>query len=281
MSSAARGKVFPDPSTMSPGLVLRTWPTGETSVIASLLTRDHGYVRVIAKGARGPRSRLRSLVQPGSLCELEFSWREDRDLQYLRGGQSLASPLQDNPTLERSAYLMAMVEMLDRCRLDDGQARELFDFCRNYLRVLSCQPDGCEVSRFYAFELAFLGANGVAPDLEECPGCGVVTDQANAGFFAFDIAQGGLICTSCAATYARSAERRIQPATRRYLLDLQNSGSDAGLIAVPDRRVRRETGVVLHHFLVYHLAGYKLPAALDMLKEPPALTETGSETGEG
>lgn len=80
--------VLPKPTAHGPALVLRVWPCRETSVIASLLTRDHGFVKVLARGVRQPGSRLRPLVEPGRLIEAEFSLDAERDLQFLRGETS-------------------------------------------------------------------------------------------------------------------------------------------------------------------------------------------------
>ncbi len=85
--------VMSRPSASTEALVLRCWPCGETSTIASLLTREHGFVKVIAKGARGPRSQLRPLIEPGRLVNVEFSLDARRELQYLRGGGVDLDPL--------------------------------------------------------------------------------------------------------------------------------------------------------------------------------------------
>jgi len=37
-------------------------------------------------------------------------------------------------------------------------------------------------------------------------------------------------------------------------------------LAAVDPTVRREVGALLHRFLGYHLPGYRLPAALDLLR---------------
>ena len=48
---------------------------GLSAALVALLTRDHGYVKVIAKAARRPNSRLRALVEPGRLVGFQ---RDDR-----------------------------------------------------------------------------------------------------------------------------------------------------------------------------------------------------------
>ena len=55
--------VLPQPVVHSRAVVLRAWPSGETSVVASLLTEARGYVRIIAKGARQGLSRLQPVVR--------------------------------------------------------------------------------------------------------------------------------------------------------------------------------------------------------------------------
>ena len=115
--------VLPRPVGSDRGLVLRSWPTGETSVIASVLTAEHGGLRLVAKGARQTRSRLRGLVQPGRLVDLEFSLDPARELQYLRAGAVLRDPLAEAPTLEKSAYLLAALELVDRQRGEQGHGQ--------------------------------------------------------------------------------------------------------------------------------------------------------------
>ena len=271
MSGAGRGKIFPDPTRASDCLVLRTWSSGETSIIASVLSGQDGYLRVIAKGARRQQSRLRGLVQPCSLANLEYSWREDRALQYLRGGHLILSPLQDSGSLERTACLMAMVELLDRCRLDRERADALFGFCRDSLSVLSSSDSAGEMSRFYAFELALLDFHGLAPRLNDCSACGAAVSPDRDASVVFDVSQGGVVCRDCRQAAGSTAGLRLDRDTLRYLADLQSRARDTPrAMSDPARGIRRTAGVVLHHFLSYHLEGYRLPAGLDMLRAPVA-----------
>ena len=49
--------------TGQPGFVLHSYPYKETSLIVDVLTRDHGRVALVAKGAKRPYSRLRGVLQ--------------------------------------------------------------------------------------------------------------------------------------------------------------------------------------------------------------------------
>lgn len=56
------------------GVVLRTVKLGEADRIVTLLTRDHGKIRAVAKGVRRTKSRFGGRLEPfmrvyGDLCE--------------------------------------------------------------------------------------------------------------------------------------------------------------------------------------------------------------------
>lgn len=269
--------ILSQPATASDAVVLRTWPSGETSVVASLLTERHGYVRVIAKGARSARSALRPLVQPGRLAALEFGLDPRRDLQYLRGGQLVLDPLAAANSLERTAFLLAAVEIVDRCRPSGAREERLFDLCRRFLQVLSCAAPGGEASLFYAFELALLDLQGLAPVLDSCAGCGAGMPSRGGVGLDFSPEAGGAVCPDCAAAGAGRDGRRLG----RDVLGIMRALARADALAKPpepDRRQAREVGILLHGFLTYHLPEYRLPAGLDLLRAPRR-TESGSDGG--
>lgn len=66
--------------------VLHRWPYQESSLLCDLLTEDQGRVRVIAKGARRPKSQWRSILQPFVPLQVAFQGR--RDLQTLTQAES-------------------------------------------------------------------------------------------------------------------------------------------------------------------------------------------------
>jgi DNA repair protein RecO (recombination protein O) len=250
-------------------LVLRTWPCGETSAVASLLTRDEGFVKVLAKAARRPRSRLRALVEPGRLVHAEFSLDPTRELQYLRGGEVQLDTLGPGATLERTAYLLGALELVDRCRPAGGHkdlAGELFRVCEEFLGVLSSPTCRDPALLFFGLEWRLLTGHGTAPQVAGCVCCGNTVEDAAADPLRFDPAEGGVVCARCATGGAAPAGR---PLGREALDVLRGLAATdlAGLGATdlaPARR--REVGALLHRFLGYHLPGYQLPAALDLLR---------------
>jgi DNA repair protein RecO (recombination protein O) len=75
----------PDRINNEPGFILHTYPFKETSVVAEVLTRSHGRVALIARGARRPASALRGLMQP--FTPLLLSWFGKSELKTLHAAE--------------------------------------------------------------------------------------------------------------------------------------------------------------------------------------------------
>lgn len=75
----------PDRINNETGFILHTYPFKETSVVAEVLTRSHGRVALIARGARRPASALRGLMQP--FTPLLLSWFGKSELKTLHAAE--------------------------------------------------------------------------------------------------------------------------------------------------------------------------------------------------
>ena len=90
------------------GFVLSLKPYRETSLLIEILSREHGKVALVAKGARGRRARWAGLLQPFNL--LSLSWTGRSDLQTLMGVEWLGPVLQFDATrLYCGLYLNELV----------------------------------------------------------------------------------------------------------------------------------------------------------------------------
>ncbi len=286
--------VMTRPAACTEALVLRTWSCGETSAVVSLLTRDHGYVKVIAKGARGPRSALRPLIEPGRLVTAEFSLDSQRELQFLRGGEVDLDPMGEGATLERSAYLLGALELVDRCRpfgnteaigttgvseaaAAGGQADPgaeasavLFAVCGSFVRMLSSRSCNRPALLFFAFEWDLLAMHGMAPEVSACVVCGGDPAFSEQYSLRFNPAEGGVVCGACAVQDSTRGGRPLGPEALVHLQEMARARAAMEVAAADGdplpRQMRRELGALLHRFLGYHLPGYRLPAALDLLR---------------
>jgi DNA repair protein RecO (recombination protein O) len=75
---------------LEPAYVLHGRPYRESSLLLEALSRDHGRVGLVARGARGTRSRWKSVLQP--FRPLLLSWSQKGDLGTLTAADQVASP---------------------------------------------------------------------------------------------------------------------------------------------------------------------------------------------
>jgi DNA repair protein RecO (recombination protein O) len=72
--------------TLTPAYILHHRPYRDTSRILEVITRDHGRLCLFARGVRGPKARLASVLQPFQL--LLVSWSGRGEAAQLTGAES-------------------------------------------------------------------------------------------------------------------------------------------------------------------------------------------------
>src|SRR5689334_17295454 len=95
------------------GIILRTRPLTETSLIVQWLTADFGRLSTVAKGARRPKSPFRGKLDLFYLAEFSFVRSRRSDLHTLSevGLLTTNSALrQDLARLRQAAYCAALIE---------------------------------------------------------------------------------------------------------------------------------------------------------------------------
>ena len=139
-----------------PGFVLHSYPYKETSLIIDLLSRDHGRIALVAKGAKRPHSKLRGVLQ--TFQPLSVKWTGKAEVRTLVAAEWVGGLL---PLC--GFYLN---ELLVKLLARDDPHPELFDHYVATLNKLAHGESPPIVLR--QFERALLKASGVAADLTRC-----------------------------------------------------------------------------------------------------------------
>ena len=95
------------------GLILRTRPLTETSLIVHWLTPDFGRIATVAKGARRPKSPFLGKLDLFYVADFSFSRSRRSDLHTLRevGLRELHAALRQNLAgLRQATYATAFIE---------------------------------------------------------------------------------------------------------------------------------------------------------------------------
>jgi DNA repair protein RecO (recombination protein O) len=118
---------------LQPAYVLHGRAYRESSQLLEIFSRDHGRLGLVARGARGPRSRWRNMLQP--FRPLLLSWSQRGDLGTLTGADQVAAP----PPLEGEALYcgLYMNELMMRFLHRGDPHPEVFERYRATLGLLS------------------------------------------------------------------------------------------------------------------------------------------------
>ncbi|NQT35082.1 DNA repair protein RecO [bacterium] len=251
-------------------LVIRTIRHGESSRIATLFTRNHGKVAVIAKGARRAKSGSTGVIEIPNLVEAVIYFKASRSVQTL--GQ--ASIIRSFPAIKRdlvlTGYASAVLELMNLSFTDAEPNPEILDTAIETLDSLETCSGSPRVN-LWMFQLALFRAIGFNLDPYGCPVCG--REKAMVGTRnMFWLDSGAICCSNC-----RPSNGACIPVSGESVSLLRNfvNGSDRILQRMkPSQSARREITDLLERFLKTHHSGIRKMPAMKMLESFENLPET-------
>ena len=169
--------------------VLHALAYRDTSRILEVFTREQGRLSVFARGVRGPKARLASLLQPFQPLLISFSSRGDA-AQLMGAENDAAGQLCSLPpaALLSGFYLN---ELLLKLTTRHDPNPSLFDGYQRALQALAV--GGSKEPALRSFELHLLQEVGYGVDLTQTVAGGPVTAQ---GYYHFRPADGLFVTTA-------------------------------------------------------------------------------------
>ncbi len=143
------------------GLLLRTYPLTESSLIVHWLTREQGRIATVAKGALRPKSSFRGKLDLFFLCELSFLRSRRSELHTLKEVTLIDSEpalRHDLSLLRRAAYASSLIQQTTE---SDSPVPEIYELLFGFVRAL---PRSGSALPVLAFEIKLLRLLGLAPD---------------------------------------------------------------------------------------------------------------------
>jgi DNA repair protein RecO (recombination protein O) len=219
------------PTYRDEAVVLRTHKLGEADRIVTMLSRQHGKIRAVAKGVRRTASKFGSRLEPFMVVDVQLY--EGRSLDIVTQAESIGSYGADI-TADYSSYTAAsvMVETADKITDDDGSLQQYL-LLVGALRSLARKehPIGLTLDSFL---LRSLSIAGWAPSFGDCavtgaPGPHTVFVAQLGGVVADDVAPPG--------------SPRLDPATVSLLAALL-AGDWAHAEASADSHQQQASGIV-------------------------------------
>jgi len=236
-------------------IVLRTMKYRDTSLIATLYTRDLGRISVIAKGVREKASRFGGLPDVTAQLAVVLYWHEGRDLQLMSRWELETRTSHITDSMERIAVAFGAIELIDAVSHHEEARGSFYSLLANVLDAANGAPRNI-ASLLPYFQMQVLAGLGFRPGIVTCRVCGrdLSEGEIEGGGVSFEPERGSVVCFACRP--ASPGERYLSGGALRTLQRLLRFGSAndvAELAMIPC--IRQEVSSALQTLLLTHVEG--------------------------
>ncbi|MCU1570017.1 MAG: recO [Naasia sp.] len=220
-------------------IVLRTHKLGEADRIVTMLSRQHGKIRAVARGVRKTSSKFGARLEPFMLVDVQL--HEGRTLDVITQAESLAS-YGAIIAADYAAYTAAnaMVETADKLTEGEGSLQQYL-LLVGALRSLSRSEHGAGPT-LDSYLLRALSIAGWAPSFDDCAVTGAPGPHT-----VFVVQLGGVVADAVAPPGSPRLQRSVIE-----LLGALLSGDWAAADAADERTQAQASGVVAA-YVQWHL----------------------------
>lgn len=170
------------------GFILNETSYGETSKIINVLTKDHGVIGMMCKGAKSMKSPLRASTQSFTYGIFNIYYKENK-LSTLVSVDPITNFTNIRQDLTLISFVTYLSELTSQVIKESDTSKIYDDFINTILKI----EEGLDpLILTNILELKYLPLLGVGLDLDGCVRCGKSTDIVT-----IDASYGGLICKNC------------------------------------------------------------------------------------
>ena len=173
--------------------MLRRLDYGEADRILTLLTREHGKLAVIAKGARRSKARTGSSLDLFGRSRMMLA--KGRNLDVVAQVERRGDVRNISGDLRRTAYACLVSEITDKVLEDRHPVDDIFDLVAHTLEQFNDPKRSVRADALW-FLMRILDLLGYQPQLFDCAGCAQPLPETSAWFSPL---LGGVLCARCGA----------------------------------------------------------------------------------
>ena len=249
------------PIQTTDAIVLSRIVLGDSSLLVTLYTRDFGKLKVVARGARKPKSKMAAAFQPFTVISVTFRRKEHRELQTLSKAEVLSVFRYLGENLTKMAYASAVAELINRLVIGEEPSEDLFNLTIQTLNALNHLPEDTDEVIFWRFQLQFATTFGYAPQFARCGGCERVLEAPPVRFSSVF---GGGLCTRCQVQDTSAFE--ISLGTVKLLDRIQTLPLESLTRLRSSKLSRQEIHRLIRAFFLYHMDDARELKALKFLQ---------------
>jgi DNA repair protein RecO len=161
-------------------IVLKSFPYGDTSLIARCFSKDQGKISLIIKGARTKKSSKTAYFEPLSHIDIIYHHKPNRELQMVSKVSFIDYWSNILSDLRAVTLSVAILELTDKTLSFEDPHPKLFSTLKNVLQAFNERSSDPNLL-FWFYECALLSHLGFKPNLNNHDFPGMALPNLNDG----------------------------------------------------------------------------------------------------
>lgn len=239
------------------GIVLKSTPFSDTSMVTRIFTCEFGKMSFMAKGIRKSKKGTSGILESMNKVNFQVNYKEDKDLQILRDLTLVSGLTKIRNDLKRLTIGLAMVDMIDKTMQPKDASTVLFRLLNRSLEELNKQTS--DVQYLYVFyQVQLAKYSGFNPVPHHCLNCGAILHECS-----LDKTTGSLLCKPCGTPeslfLSTGCCEFLTTISKTYISDIYD------VIIEPDEF--QHVKEYLNSFLPLHLHGIEKAKSLQLVSQ--------------
>ena len=195
------------------GLIIKETPYGESSKIINIITKEHGIIGVMCKGAKSMKSKLRASTMKLTYGMFNIYYKENK-LSLLSSVDIINPFVNIKNDILKISYASYLLELTTQV-LKQSNDINIYEDLINALIKIDDNLDPLIITNI--IEVKYLDYLGVGLNLESCNLC----NKKN-NIVTLSLERGGLICKDCYNGEELLDLRIIKLLNMYYLIDIKS-----------------------------------------------------------
>jgi DNA repair protein RecO (recombination protein O) len=250
------------PSVSTRSIILRRLEYGDSDLIITFFSIDHGKISLIAKSAKKSKKRFQGTLELFSESQIVYNKDRAKGLPVLQEASLINSFSNICRDIKKTAYAGYMAEIINEF-LEEGICQSsVYRLLKSILFELDLRNID-EDTLSIIFQIRFMILSGIGPNLGCCGICRTIIENINQKRIAFVLKQGAIICERCLS--AASGVISLSKGTIKHLIWAGQNDLEKALRVKFSHPAMIEAINFLEAFVQFHSG--KEPKSLKFLRQ--------------
>ena len=192
------------------GIIISEKPYKESSKLLNIITKEYGVIGVIAKGAKGIKSKLRNVSTKMTYAEFQLSYKEGKLSTLICA--DIINPLNNiRSNLLKISFASYLLDLTSQV-LKENNNKDIYNILVSTLLKIEEGLDEGILTNIA--ELKYLSYLGISPNFDTCSICG------KSKIITLSVEKGGFICSDHHTNERIVSNKTLQIIRMLYYADI-------------------------------------------------------------